>query len=132
MRASIFFVFSIIFLLQLPAANALPGLIAWYKLDGNFKDSSGNGYDLTPVSADNTFSEDSYIKSEHNLCFGPVILPSRKYGATGPELPLDNNKGFTISGFVACPSQNSYHAALFGSGDEEHRKPGALFYAPWG
>jgi hypothetical protein len=110
----------------------MPQITAWYKLDGNFKDSSGNGYDLTPASPDQPFSKDIYIMSKDNKCFGPIITTNGSSGATGPVLPLSNQKGFTICGFAALPKQNSYSATLFGCGKSRYRRNGALIFCPWG
>ena len=89
-------------------AEKTPELLAWYKLDGNFKDSSGNNRHLAPLSKANIFSNAPEIVGLENLCFGPTAVKSAKYGATGPALPLDNRKGFTICGFARLPQSNSY------------------------
>ncbi|MFA6102459.1 MAG: glycoside hydrolase family 9 protein [Victivallaceae bacterium] len=108
-------------------------LIAWYKLDGNFNDSSGNNYHLKSLSPNNQFSPDSTVLPENNSCFGPVIPDDKKGGASGPVLPLSNKTGFTICGFVCKPDAgNDYHSADFGCGSSQHRKPAALFFSPWG
>ncbi len=108
-------------------------LIAWYKLDGNFNDSSGNNYHLASLSANNQFSADSTVLPNNNSCFGPVIPGPQKGGASGPVLPLSNKTGFTICGFASKPDTgNDYHSLDFGCGSQEHRKPGALFFAAWG
>jgi hypothetical protein len=110
-------------------------LIAWYKLDGNFNDSSGNNHHLTSLSDNNQFSADNTVLPDKNSCFGPVKpdTPKGKGGATGPVLPLSNKTGFTICGFVTRPDTgNDYHSSDFGCGSSQHRKPAALFFSPWG
>ena len=109
-----------------------PKLLSWYKLDGNFKDSSGNNRHLTPLSKANIFSDAPQIIGAKNLCFGPTAVKKAKYGAIGPVLPLDNKKGFTISGFIRLPNGNSYGGRFFGSGTDAQRSPGALFFSSWG
>ncbi len=109
-----------------------PKLLAWYKLDGNFKDSSGNNRDLTPLSKANIFSDAPQIVGKKNLCFGPTALQKAKYGAVGPVLPLDNKKGFTITGFICLPNGNSYGGGFFGCGADAANSPGALFFSSWG
>ena len=112
--------------------NSAAGMIAWYKLDGNFNDSSGNNYHLKPFAGNNPFSADASILPGNNMCFGPVTSKTKNCGASGPVLPLSNKTGFTICGFVSKPADNNYHAIDFGCGSEERKKPGALFYSPWG
>ncbi len=114
------------------AAGNTPKLLAWYKLDGNFKDSSGNKRHLTPRSNANIFSDAPEIIGVKNLCFGPTAVKTAKYGATGPELPLDNKKGFTISGFARLPQSNSYGGRFFGCGSTGKGSPGALLFPSWG
>lgn len=113
-------------------AGNSPKLLAWYKLDGNFKDSSGNNRHLTPLSKANIFSDAPQIIGAKNLCFGPTAVKKAKYGAMGPAMPLDNKKGFTISGFIRLPSGNSYGGNFFGCGKDARGIPGALFYSSWG
>lgn len=108
------------------------GLIAWYKLDGDFNDASGNKYHLKPLSQGQPFSDEYNIMATPNKCWGPYSSTMRDSGANGPGLPLKNADGFTICGFVLAPDQNNYHAALFGFGDETHRRSAALLYAPYG
>ena len=112
--------------------NAKTKLLAWYKLDGNFKDSSGNNYDLKPLSDGNIFSDAPEIAPGKNLCFGPTVKNTKKYGAIGPEIPFNNKNGFTICGFVLLPANNSYSGTLFGSGVDNKGKSGSLLSISWG
>ncbi|MDD5728864.1 MAG: glycoside hydrolase family 9 protein [Victivallales bacterium] len=109
-----------------------PELLAWYKLDGDFKDASGNGRHLQSLSETNIFSDAPEIVGVKNLCFGPTAVPNGKYGAAGPSLPLNNRKGFTICGFIRLPQSNSYGGIFFGSGTDANRQPGALIFSSWG
>ncbi len=113
-------------------ADTLPRLLAHYELNNNFSDSSGNDYHLTSLNPNNPFSADVHLKESDNSCFGPITAGGQLYGAVGPVLPLDKEKGFTICGFASMPQQNSYHAVPFGCGKSDYSKPGALIYAPWG
>ena len=113
-------------------AEKTPELLAWYKLDGNFKDSSGNNRHLTPLSKANIFSNAPEIVGLENSCFGPTAVKSAKYGATGPVLPLDNRKGFTICGFARLPQSNSYGGRFFGCGNDDKKSPAALLFPSWG
>ena len=113
-------------------AGKTPELLAWYKLDGNFKDSSGNRRDLKPFSKANIFSDAPEIIGVKNLCFGPTAVRTAKYGAVGPSLPLDNSKGFTICGFARLPQSNSYGGRFFGCGSENRNSPAALLFPSWG
>ena len=126
---SVFFIISCSFLC---VAEKTPELLAWYKLDGNFKDSSGNNKHLTPISNANIFSNAPRIIGSKNLCFGPTAVKSAKYGATGSVMPLDNSKGFTICGFLNLPHSNSYGGMFFGCGSSNHRSAAALLFPSWG
>ena len=126
------FVFWVISCSLFCAAENTPELLAWYKLDGNFKDSSGNKRHLTPRSKANIFSDAPEIIGVKNLCFGPTAVKKAKYGAVGPSLPLNNSKGFTISGFARLPQSNSYGGRFFGCGDTVKNSPGALLFPSWG
>ena len=128
--------FSLVFLMMscsfFCAAENNPKLLAWYKLDGNFKDSSGNNRHLTPRSTANIFSDAPEIIGVKNLCFGPTAVQTAKYGAEGPSIPLDNSKGFTISGFAKLPQSNSYGGRFFGFGNNGKRDSAALLFPSWG
>jgi endoglucanase len=114
------------------ATGKMPELIAWYKLDGNFEDSSGNKRHLKSLSKSNIFSDAPEIIGEGNLCFGPTVVKNVEHGAAGQELPLDNKKGFTICGFMRLPQSNSYGGTFFGCGKPEKGSPGALLFPSWG
>lgn len=113
-------------------SGADKSLLAWYKLDGDFRDSSGNNYHLKALAEGQQFSKENNIMATPNTCWGPYSSQMRGSGAVGPGLPLKNSDGFTICGFVSAPTQNNYHAVLFGFGDEDHRKTAALIYSPYG
>ena len=132
MKKFFLFVFFITLSSLFCTAEEMPKLLAWYKLDGNFKDSSGNNRHLVPLSKANIFSDAPQIAGVKNLCFGPTAVKKAKYGAIGPVLPLDNKKGFTICGFIRLPNGNSYGGRFFGSGTDEQRSPGALLFSSWG
>ncbi len=51
---------------KLDKLNRDPALVAYYPLDGNFKDASGNGHDLTPASPAQRFSPDKEILPGNN------------------------------------------------------------------
>jgi len=78
------FIFGFLFCPLFCFAENAPKLLAWYKLDGNFKDSSGNNRHLIPLSKANIFSSAPEIIGAKNLCFGPTALQKVKYGAIGP------------------------------------------------
>ena len=128
------FLFAILFVFCscLISAGDMPRLLAWYKLDNNFNDSSGNNRHLKALSTANIFSDAPEIVGKNNRCFGPTAVQKAEYGAVGPALPFDNRKGFTICGFLRLPEGNSYGGIFFGSGADEKNSPGALFFSSWG
>jgi hypothetical protein len=113
-------------------AEDLPKLLAWYKLDNNFKDSSGNKRDLKALSTANIFSDAPEIVGKNNRCFGPTAVQKAKYGAVGPELPFNNRKGFSICGFICLPEGSSFGGLFFGGGTDQKGSPAALLFASWG
>jgi hypothetical protein len=69
-------------------------MLAWYKFDGDFTDSSGNSKDLTEGNVSTTFDSDSVIGT-HSISFPDIA---------GQELTstvdLSGNKSFSISFWI--------------------------------
>ena len=116
---------------KLDKLNRDPALVAYYPLDGSFKDASGNGHDLTPAAPGQRFSPDKEILPGENQAFGPTQA-GRANGATGKAIPADARNGYTICGWFKKDEEADFHGTLFGFGSGEWGKPRMLVTAGWG
>ncbi|MCW2277863.1 glycoside hydrolase family 9 protein [Heliophilum fasciatum] len=106
-------------------------LIAYYPLDGNFNDASGNGYHLTPLMTDPPFSTEYQIR-ESNRCFGPVA-DGRLHGAASDRLPADVSKSLTVAGFARkVNSSNQIFGTIFGFSSENWTESTIGLKTSWG
>jgi len=125
--------FAVVFVLSAVAQSELPaGPIAYYPMDGDFKDASGNGYNLVPLSTGQLFSVDEELKAESNTCYGPVPAAFTNLGAVLDGVPSDASNGLTICGFMAKPGGNDYGGIAFGFGDSGWKIPRLLISLPSG
>jgi hypothetical protein len=108
-----------------------PALLARYPLDGDFKDASGHGHDLAPVSAGQQFSPDTEVLPGGKRVFGPTRA-GRGNGATAGGIPADAAGGYTICGWFKKDENADFHGTLFGFGSGEWAKPRMLVTAGWG
>jgi hypothetical protein len=116
---------------KLDKLNRDPALVAYYPLDGDFKDASGNGHDLTPAAPGQRFSPDQEILPRDNQAFGPTRA-GRANGATGKAIPADARNGYTMCGWFKKDEENDFHGTLFGFGGGEWAKPRMSVTAGWG
>ncbi|MGA2034135.1 MAG: glycoside hydrolase family 9 protein [Thermoguttaceae bacterium] len=116
---------------KLDKLNRDPALVAYYPLEGNFKDASGNGHDLTPASPGQRFSPDKEILPNDNQAFGPTQA-GRANGATAPAIPADARNGYTMCGWFKKDEDADFHGTLFGFGSGEWGKPRMSVTAGWG
>ena len=116
---------------KLAKLNQDPALLAYYPLDGNFKDASGNGHDLAPASPGQRFSPDQEILPGDNRAFGPTEA-GRANGATGRAIPADTRNGYTMCGWFKKDEDADFHGTLFGFGSGEWGKPRMIVTVGWG
>jgi hypothetical protein len=116
---------------KLDKLNRDPALVAYYPLDGSFKDASGNGHDLTPASPGQRFSLDKEILPSHNRVFGPTRAGGAN-GATGKAIPADARNGYTMCGWFKKDEGADFHGTLFGFGSGQWAKPRMIVTAGWG
>jgi regulator of replication initiation timing len=89
-----------------PESDLTNGLVAWYPLDGNASDMSGNG--LNTIINGATLSDDRYGKSN-----GAFFFDGNDYIETEKELPIKGNSKRTISlWFKTDKGDNSYQALV--------------------
>ena len=103
---------------------------AWYPMNGNFNDASGNGHHLKALNDKNTFSEDRELKKGKNTVYGP-LRPEEGGGAVGDIPGIDLEKGLTIMGFYRH-ADNDSGGRIFGFGSEKRNRPGYLVTLSWG
>lgn len=111
--------------------NRDPALVAHYRLDGDFKDATGHGHDLTPVAPGQRFTTDRQILPKANQVFGPT-QPGKTNGATARGIPADAKNGYTICGWFKKDDNNDFHGTLFGFGTGEWGKPRMHVNVGWG
>jgi hypothetical protein len=115
-----------------PALDKLdkdPGLIAHYPLNGDFNDVSGKGFNLLPIDKNCKFSDDSEI-SVNNKVYGPT-MPGPVNGAKC-NIPINADKGLSISCWFKKDSNNDFHSTLFGFGDSKFMAPKMLVGSGFG
>jgi hypothetical protein len=111
--------------------NRDPALVARYPLDGSFKDTSGNGHDLTPASPGQPFSPDTEILPGDHQVFGPTRL-GQANGAIGKQIPADARRGYSMCGWFKKDDNADFHGTLLGFGSGEWGKPRMFVAAGWG
>jgi hypothetical protein len=116
---------------KLDKLNRDPALVAYYPLDGNFKDASGNGHDLTPATPGQHFSPDKQILPNNNRVLGPTQA-GRANGATAKAIPADARNGYTMCGWFKKDEDADFRGTLFGFGTGEWSKPRMMVTADWG
>lgn len=105
-------------------------LAAYYPMDGDFKDKSGNGNDLVMQDSKSIFSADTQIKAIANTVYGPTVPDRAKYGAVGKIKSVDMAKGLTMSCFyLQGTSEYAYTGDLLGFGIADWGKPSIMISA---
>ncbi len=92
-----------------PASDALekdPALVARYLFNGDFKDSSGKGFDLTPISEKARFSDNDTKMFNAGKCYGPTSDGGNN-GAKG-EINIDISNGLTVSFWMKKENRQKY------------------------
>ena len=91
-------------------------LVAWYKFDGNFNDSSGNDHhltlveDSTRITANATTGDAPHMVSYAEFPDSPASIPAsgsysylKAPAAVGPTFDHDSTDGFTLSMWMKIP-----------------------------
>lgn len=117
-------------LLTITAPAAEKELKAWYPMDGNFNDASGNGNHLKALGAKNRFTEDTELKNGKNTVYGPLQTGEGK-GAAGMLPGIDLKKGLTMMGFYRHADNNS-DGQMVGFGSLKWNQPGYLITISYG
>ncbi len=105
-------------------------LAAYYPLDGDFRDASGHGRDLTPVR-DGGFSVADYPRGDENVCYGPTGATVDNGARLEQFNALDGAQGVTLEGWFVFPS-NASAGNLIGFGNGEWNVPKLHVSADWG
>ena len=105
-------------------------LVAYYPLDGDFRDASGHGHDLTPLSPAARFSPSKEILPTSSRVLGPTQA-GKTNGGTARGIARDQD-GCTICGWLKKDENNDFHGIVFGLGSEGWDKPHAIVTAGWG
>ena len=100
---------------ELPPAiqvlNRDPALVAYWPLDGDFGDASGNGRNLTPLREGQAFERVKELMPGQNQALGPSKsgVPN---GGMLSSLALNMEKGFTLASWVKLPGGNKFDGTL--------------------
>ena len=90
---------------QVPTYVPTDGLIAWYPLNGDANDVSGNDLDLS-LSGQVSHQDQSETPNQALLFSGQPII------ATQPELNLTGYVSFTISVWLVKASNDEFYAII--------------------
>ena len=115
---------------EMQKLNQDPALYAWFKLDGNFLDSSSNGHKLEAISAGAEFSEDN-TNFPGNKVYGPTVQGDRN-GALSKSMKLDGQTAWTICGWFKKNGNNEFFSKLFGFGEYKYNSPKFGLGSIWG
>ncbi len=117
-----------------PAIQALdrdPALLAYWPLNGDFKDASGQGRDLTPRRDGQGFETVRELMPGRNQALGPT-LTDQPNGGRVTELPLNAENGFSFSLWVRFEGGIKFDGALIGHSTNDLNIPRAQITATWG
>ncbi len=117
-----------------PAVVALdrdPTLLAYWPLDGDFSDASGNGHPLVPVRERQPFLAVRELMPGTNQALGPTSadLPN---GAVAPGLQLDRDRGASVSLWVRFDGGNKFDGTLVGNPSNDVNLSRFQVVASWG
>lgn len=115
---------------ELQKLNSDPALKAWFKLDGDFSDSSGNNMNLEALSDKPSFTADNTM-FPGNKVYGPTI-PGERNGAINKNLKLNALEAATVCGWFKKDPNNDFHAKLFGFGEIKYGSPKLGVSSIWG
>ena len=108
-----------------------PALLAYWPLDGDFKDASGRGRDLIPRRNGQGFEAVPELMPGANQVLGPT-LADQPNGALAPELPLNVEDGFSFSLWVRFDGGIKFDGTLVGHSTNDINIPRAQITAAWG
>jgi len=106
-----------------------PALLARWALDGDWRDASGHGHDLTPRRAGQPFTPDRAIYPGRNQGFGPT-------GGEAPlgaqvALPLEASAGATLAFWLKHDGRINFNGTICGYSGPPG-KPRLVVSASWG
>ncbi len=116
---------------QILALDSDPALLAYWPLDGDFKDASGHGRDLTPRRGGQTFLDVPELMPGRNRALGPTV-GDQPNGASAPGLPLDAATGITFSLWIRFDGGLKFDGTLVGHATNEINISRVQISAVWG
>ena len=117
--------------LEIQALDRDPALLAYWPLNGDFKDASGQARHLTPRRAGQGFETVRELMPGQNQALGPSVADQLN-GAMAPELPLNVTNGFSFSLWVRCDGGIKFDGTLVGHATNDINIPRAQITAAWG
>ncbi|MBU0676619.1 MAG: glycoside hydrolase family 9 protein [Verrucomicrobia bacterium] len=113
------------------ALNHDPDLVAYWPLDGDFRDVSGNGYHLKPLREGQTFVNVPQLMPGGNVALGPTV-DGLEDGGSVDGLPTGIDNGLTICGWVRFTGGIKFEGTIFGHAPELWNEPRVQVTAGWG
>ncbi|MBC8453906.1 hypothetical protein H8D64_02515, partial [PVC group bacterium] len=111
--------------------NADKNLLAYWPLDGNFNDASGNGYDLEPFGSNPSFEREKQLMPGKNMVYGPTVADAPN-GAGTEKMRIDIANGYTMSMWIRFAGGSKFAGTLMGHAAEEWNDPRIKIGAGWG
>jgi hypothetical protein len=117
-----------------PALLALdrdPALLAYWRLDGDGRDASGNGRDLQLAAAPLTFTEVRELMPGQNQALGPTRGSDTPIGRV-KGLTLRREEGMTLAAWVRMDGGIKFEGVVLGQTNESTHAARAQIAATWG
>lgn len=116
---------------ELQTLDRDPTLLAYWPLNGDLRDASGHGRDLTARGTAFAFEPVREVMPGRNFALGPTQTGPDN-GAVAPALPLDRTNGFTFSLWVRFDGGSKFEGTLIGHAVTDINRPRAQLIASWG
>ena len=117
-----------------PAVKALntdPALLAYWPLDGDFRDASGHNRDLQPLREGQPFEAVPVLMPGRNLALGPTATGSDNGGMV-TNLPLSSDTGFSLALWGRFTGGIKFGGTLIGCLTNNINVPRVQLVAMWG
>jgi hypothetical protein len=113
------------------ALNADPALLAYWPLDGDFRDVSGHNRDLLPLREGQTFEEVPVLMPGRNLALGPTSAGVDNGGMV-TSLALNAESGFSLALWGKFPGGIKFDGTLMGCMTNNINVSRVQLVAMWG
>lgn len=98
---------------ELLALNRDPDLLAYWPLNGDLLDASGNGNDLKPINPTPYYKDAPEVMPDHNKALGPTLVMGEN-GAEAAPLALNRESGMSMSFWLRFTDGIKFNGVLIG------------------